>query len=388
MAVLSFRCGQEICLPRSNRRRMRSAVGGRSVQAMVATETVDVVVVGAGAVGLATARELARAGYAPLVLEQFALSHQAGSSHGESRIVRLAHGRVDDVRDAQQAMELWRRLEYDTGHRLLDRVGGLEFGVRMAATEAALRACDVAVEVLDAVEVEKRFPGVRALGEDAVFQADSSVVRADAAVAALLADAQAHGADVQSGVTVEALDVSASHVDVQVAGRVVRARSVVLAAGGWIAGLAAQVGVSLDARPTLQSPTYFRSGRPTPTVIDIRAGGTEFYALPESSGAVVKGGLHDPGPALDLSSDPGSARPSVAADVAAFADWARERYADLEPDPFDSYGCIYTWLPESRFHLARHDRVVVASCCSGRGFKFVPLNGARAARLAAEVLGA
>jgi sarcosine oxidase len=355
---------------------------------MVATETVDVVVVGAGAVGLATARELARAGHAPLVLERFPLPHRAGSSHGASRIVRLAHDRVDDVRDAQLAMDLWDRLERDTGQRLLDRVGGLEFGVRMAATEAALRACDVTVEVLDSVEVEKRFPGVRALGEDAVFQPDSAVVRADAAVAALLADARAHGSVVQSGVTVEALDVASTHVDVHTGGGVVRARSVVLAAGGWIAGLAAQVGVSLDARPTLQSPTYFRAGRPTPTVIDIRADGAEFYALPESSGSVVKGGLHDPGPLLELSADPGSPRSSFASDVAAFASWARERYCDLEPEPFKSDGCVYTWLPGSRFHLQRHDRVVVASCCSGRGFKFVPLNGRRAARLAVEVLGA
>ena len=53
--------------------------------------TFDVIVVGAGGMGSATAFELARRGHRVLVLEQFPLVHNRGSSHGHTRIIRRAY---------------------------------------------------------------------------------------------------------------------------------------------------------------------------------------------------------------------------------------------------------------------------------------------------------
>ena len=71
---------------------------------------VEVVVVGAGVMGAATARALARAGRDTLLVEQFEPGHERGSSHGSSRIVRLSYPAVEWVRLAQESYPLWREL--------------------------------------------------------------------------------------------------------------------------------------------------------------------------------------------------------------------------------------------------------------------------------------
>src|SRR5581483_88405 len=86
-------------------------------------ERADVVVVGAGVMGLASAWALARAGREPLVLEQFRVGHTHGSSHGATRIFRLAYEEAEWVRLAQEAFGLWRELEAETGETVLDLVG-------------------------------------------------------------------------------------------------------------------------------------------------------------------------------------------------------------------------------------------------------------------------
>ena len=70
----------------------------------------DVVVVGGGVVGCAAAYHLAQRGRRTLLLEQFALGHDRGSSHGHSRIIRLAYGSLEYLRLAQAAFPLWRAL--------------------------------------------------------------------------------------------------------------------------------------------------------------------------------------------------------------------------------------------------------------------------------------
>src|SRR5438552_16206003 len=111
-------------------------------------ERADVVVVGAGVMGLAAARALARAGREPLVLEQFRVGHTHGSSHGATRIFRLAYEESEWVRLAQEALPLWRELEAESGETLLELTGLVDLLDDPARLTATLDAAGTTYEPL------------------------------------------------------------------------------------------------------------------------------------------------------------------------------------------------------------------------------------------------
>ncbi len=107
----------------------------------------DIVVVGAGITGVATARALAQAGRGVIVVEQFGLGHDRGSSHGATRIFRLSYSDPHYVRLAQGALQSWRELEAECGEQLIVPTGGLDFGPVALENARALAACGVRHEL-------------------------------------------------------------------------------------------------------------------------------------------------------------------------------------------------------------------------------------------------
>ena len=301
--------------------------------------------------------------------------------------MRLAHDVDKDVLEALEAYEDWRRLQRDTRAQLLVTVGGLDFGAALVEpTLAALAAFDVRCEVLQPDELERRFPAVAAHRQPAVFQPDAAIGLADVTLRVLAADATRHGAEIRERTPVLSLAQREGGVELQSAEGRIEARAVVLAAGGWIGELAVQAGMPLPLQPTLQTAVHIALAHApvgsVPTIVEQTADGRLFYAAPSPGGGEIKGGWHAPGPPADLD----GARDLDDAQVVAFEGWAARRYRGLGART-DAYGCIYTWLPGDRFHLAPRGRVVVVSCCSGRGFKFVPRTGRLAAEFAREVAG-
>ena len=127
------------------------------------TDTFDVIVVGLGAMGSATAQHLARRGRRVLGLERFAAGHTRGSSHGESRIIReiyFEHPLYVPI--VRRAYELWHELETEVGERLLTITGGLMIGPKDGTlVSGVLRSADahgIPHELLSAAEVKQRFP--------------------------------------------------------------------------------------------------------------------------------------------------------------------------------------------------------------------------------------
>src|SRR6188474_3100226 len=124
----------------------------------MASSGYDVIVIGLGGMGAAAAYHLATRGRRVLGLEQFEPLHERGSSHGLTRIIRLAyHEDPSYVPLLRRAYELWHDLETDAGERLLVTTGSLEGGpddgpTFRGALEAA-RLHDIPHAVLDAGEL-------------------------------------------------------------------------------------------------------------------------------------------------------------------------------------------------------------------------------------------
>ena len=352
---------------------------------------VDIVVIGAGIVGVATARALADGLRSVVLLEQFELGHVRGSSHGTSRIHRLNYGDERFVRLAQAAGEAWRALEDERGERLLEQVGVLDLGPGAPATARALAACGVPYELLSADDVAERWPLRLEPDETAVYQPDGGFVRADRAHAALLDAALDQGVELRERTPARGLGLGRGSVHVTLDDGEVRAGAVVVVAGAWAPRLLATVDLDLPVVPTRETVVYVDvpGAESLPSVIDyagIPSAGERGVARPGNSafalaapGRGLKAGLHHAGPVADPD-EAGTTDDGVAAWISR---WAPTRYANAGAT-LAAETCLYTNTADETFVLERHGRVVVGSACSGHGFKFAPVVGRTLAALARE----
>ncbi|CAN5496277.1 N-methyl-L-tryptophan oxidase [soil metagenome] len=337
----------------------------------------EVIVIGAGVVGLATARALAREGRNVVVLERYAVGHGRASSHGRSRMFRFSYPDASWVRLAQRALPFWHELEAEAGLPLLAATGSLDLG-DVEGQRAALAECGARFELLGAKEVGTRWPITVPAGVPALFQPDGGMLRADGIVQALLASATDAGAHVLEGTI--AADIDAGCWGVRVGE--VRAGAVVVAAGAWAPSL-----VALEAQPTRETSTYLSldgAGEDLPVVIDTttaEATGFEAYGV-VSPGEGLKGGLHGSGTPVDPD-DAGEPDERIVEQTVA---WASSRFREASGKLLRAETCLYTNIVDDRFVLERRGRIVVGSACSGHGFKFAPLVGAQLAALAVQAL--
>jgi sarcosine oxidase len=319
--------------------------------------------------GLAAAWALRQAGREPLALEQFRVGHTRGSSHGATRVFRLAYAEPDWVRLAQEAFGLWRELERESGETLLELTGLVDIPIDEAAVTATLDACGTAYELLDPAQVERRF-GLRTHGA-AVFQPEAGIVRANRALRAFGA-----AVPVLEETPVRSLVPRADGVRIETDCGAIEAAAVVVAAGAWAKPVLAEIGIDLPITPTRETVAYFRLAGESapPSVID--EPNREAYALTAGPG-LLKVGVHRSGPPADPD-QPGSPDGAI---VRFAADWVVRTFPLAAPEPVSVETCLYTNTADARFVIERHGPVVVCSACSGHGFKFAPAVGRRVAAL-------
>jgi sarcosine oxidase len=336
------------------------------------TRDVEVVVVGAGVMGLATARALARARRDVLLCEQFALGHGRGSSHGTSRIFRLSYPAREWVERAQQALPLWRELEAEAGETLLELHGSIDLG-DWGANRDALAAAGAEHELLDRAEAERRFGLVLGPGEQALYQPQGGIALAERTLAVLAESVRAHGGRIAAETRVVSVDEAPGGVRVELEDATLTAAAAVVTAGAWAPRLVELA----DAQPTQETTAYFRHDGPVPSLIDVSPAAVAGYAL-TAPGRGVKASMHKTGARLDPDARPAPDH----AIAAATGEWLARRLPAVDPEPTRLETCLYTNLPDDRFACERRGNVVVGSACSGHGFKFAPLVGAELAALA------
>jgi sarcosine oxidase len=316
-----------------------------------------VAVVGAGVMGSAAAWALAGRGADVTLYEQFDEGHARGSSHGRTRIFRLAYPEEHWVALAEEALEGWRELERATGHGLLELHGLVELCSSVeVSSRAVLAERGIAHELLAATDLRAR--GVELPpGWVALWQPDAGVVLAQAAISAFRGDMPVERRRVE---TLDDLDADV----------------VVVTAGAWIAKLVPDVAV----RVTRETIAYFaHGGAPVPSVVELDEDTRRhaMYALHDPEYG-LKAGAHHAGHVADPDVD----EPADQAIVARIAEWVSERFPGVDPTPVASESCLYTSTADESFVLERRGRLVVGSACSGHGFKFAPAVGRRLADLA------
>lgn len=353
------------------------------------TLTYDVIVLGAGALGSAAAYHTAGRGARVLLLEQFEIDHQRGSSYGYSRIIRYVYDHPTYIRMAGPAFALWRELEAEAGETLYVRTGGIDFGV--PGTEAmfdgmiaSLRAEGIAHELMTPDEAQRRFPQFRFDDDMAIlYQAETGILRASRCVRAHIRLAQARGAVVLENTRVDAIEPTADGVRVRAGAATYSAARLIVTAGGWAGPLLRTLDLDLPLRPVKAQENYFDVGAPAdyapgrfPCFIAHLPGyGWLPYGIPSIDGSGLKVALHG-GP--DMDPDDPDRTPDL--DVVAQSRRFAERYLPgaLTGDAFRARPCIYTMTPDEHFIIDAHPgypSILIGACCSGHAFKFSGLIG-------------
>jgi monomeric sarcosine oxidase len=350
---------------------------------------VDVVVIGAGLAGAATAWALARRGRAPLVLDAFGPGHRRGSSHGSSRIFRRAYPDPLYVRLTGRAGELWRALEEESGTGLLRVTGGLDHG-RARDPErlhAVLSACGVASKLLGREEAAERWPAFTFSGP-VLFHPEAGVIDPDLAIEQMRRLATAQGAEFCYGSPVVAIEASGPGAVVHTESRSVRAGVVVAAAGPWLGPL---IGghVPLPALTVTQQQAFHfgpvsgpaGGGGPDGPVF-VYQDEVSVYGLPagrDGGPGTMKVAEHDNGTVTTAGTRDAVVSAASRDRVAAFV---RSHLPGLDHRPVSDLSCLYTSTASEDFILDRRGPFVICSACSGHGAKFAPLTGELAADLA------
>ncbi|MBF4579434.1 FAD-dependent oxidoreductase [Frigoribacterium sp. VKM Ac-2530] len=361
------------------------------------TERWDHVVVGAGVIGAATARALARrggdggSGASVLLVEQFGRGHDRGSSHGASRIFRRGYTADDWLALTGDAITAWQALEAETGRTLLDFTGALDHGDPAVLDEiqAALERGGVAHERLAPDEAATRWPGLR-FDTSVLVHAQAGRVRSADAVEALLDSAAAAGAELRFDTVVAAIETAEIETeggDVVLrlggaggASSTVVSTSVVLAVGSWARHLAGDLvrrgGAALpEVRVTQEEPAHFATELPDnawpsfvhhPTDPALRARVSTIYGL-LTPGEGVKVGTHGTG--REVHPDARLVSPG-AEGQAVLRDYVAAWVPGVDVDTLAPISCLYDTTPTEDPVLDRVGSVTVATGFSGHGFKF------------------
>jgi sarcosine oxidase len=345
--------------------------------------------------GSAAAYHLARRGLSVVAIEQNEIAHDRGSSHGLTRIIRLAYYEHPSyVPLLRRAFTLWRELEAEAGEHLLHITGAIDAGPPGSRVfEGSLESCRVhglQHEVLSADELNRRFPGYRLPSDfQAVFQPDGGFLEPEKCIRSHAALSSGRGVRLITGTRVRSWSRDNGGVTLRLDDGEIRARQLVMTAGAWMPKLVPSLAPLL--RPERQVVAWFAVNDDEAFALDrfpvfvMNTPTGHFYGFPQFGVPGFKiGKYHHRSETID----PDSMNRVV---DAGDEDVLRECVASIFPDAngamIRSSTCIFTNTPDEHFiidRLPEAPEVLVVSACSGHGFKFCSVVGEIVADLVAE----
>jgi len=357
----------------------------------------DAIVLGLGAMGSAAAFQLAKRGARVLGIDRYAPPHDRGSTHGDTRITRLAIGEGAHYTPlVQRSHAIWREIERETGASLLTRTGGLivssanktaltHVDAFFANTVAAAEQHGIAHERLDATQIRRRFP-MFAIQDDefGYYEPEAGFVRPEACVAAQLDLARKHGAEIHTNETVLGFDWTADGVSVTTDKARYAADKLIVAAGAWLPQLLGekyarffkvyrQVQFWFEFEGDIAP---FRPDRFPVFIWELQRTRQGIYGFPAIDGA------HSIKIATEQYAQ--TVAPDAVADVTPeeiarmHRDLVAPWLAGVSSRCVRAATCLYTVTPDFGFVIDFHpqsERVILASPCSGHGFKHSAATG-------------
>jgi len=341
----------------------------------------DVIIIGLGAMGSAAAYHLAKRGQRVLGLDRFTPPHAFGSSHGQTRIIREAYFEHPHyVPIVQRAYENWADLERASGQKLFQQTGGLMIGppqgILFSGAKRSAEIHQLPHEVLTAGEIRRRFPAFHPTEETAaIWEPRAGIVFPERCIAAHLQMASQHDAALRFDEPALKWERHGEGVRVSTAQGEYQAQHLIISAGAWIGQFIAELNLPLTVtrqvllwfNPAAHAE-YFTPQR-CPIYIYEHESNRIIYGFP-NLGEGVKVGRHHEG---EYTQADRVRREVGADDVEALRVILRCIMPALDTPPRASAVCMYTNTPDENFLIdfhPVHPQVLLASICSGHGFKF------------------
>lgn len=362
--------------------------------------TYDVIVVGIGGMGSATAWHLARRGAKVLGLEQFDPAHDKGASHGDTRLIRKAYFEHPDyVPLLNRAYDLWDELEAESGRRLFHRTGLILAGDPrtsqvVAGVKKAAKEHDLAIQTWNAAQASDMYPQFNFDSDwEVLFEEDAGFLRVEECVKAHTEIAEKHGARILHKTKVHSWQATdGGLVEVHTSAGTFRAEKLVITSGPWAPALLKPLGLNLHLRRMVQhwfeAPAAFDERHGMPCFgFDTRKG--FFYGMPARDDMGLKAASHSHGTRFE---DPDFMdRSDTDPDLGVLTEFLSMRLKGMpQPRSIKAKPCIYTMSADENFIIdawpladgGRSQNVFFAAGFSGHGFKFATVVGELLADLA------
>ncbi len=359
----------------------------------------DVAVLGLGGVGSAAFAALARRGVDVVGIDRWSPPHEHGSSHGQSRIFRVAYFEHPDyVPLAQASSRLWQELDDRNPERIFVRTGGAWMGPPdceiVAGSLLAATRHDLDHELLDPDETRHRWPALRPPDGSICFhEADTGVICPENAITALVREGREAGGLLCSDTQVDRIDHGGDGIVLETSSGRIRVNRLVVAAGAWSSRLLELPSVTLQVTRQLlgwtrpRDPELLREGRMPVWGFDDE-GDSFQYGFPICSGLPGPGGLKFARHSDGAPCDPDTVVRTIDSDDEA---WLLRGLAERIPAAagplIHASTCLYTLSDDRHFVIDVHPEnpsVFMACGFSGHGFKFCPILGEALADLALD----